>query len=197
MRFATWNKSPKHLSKQRSSHFVITEKVKIERLPPFMGLFHAPKLHQCHVPFDFNDASGKLKGKQIKAQTLHEMLKYATTQHGVVTKSIYPEVVNMFAVNLFRSIPLPVNPIGNMFDPKEDKPVLELAWPHLQIQYIDQPFVLNLLKLFDLEDPQERDFLKTMLHWIYGKFLNLRAFIHHLINNSKAFLYIILNWPTV
>jgi serine/threonine-protein phosphatase 2A regulatory subunit B' len=53
------------------------------------------KLHQCRVLFDFNDASAELKGKQIKAQTLHEMLEYITTQRGVITESIYPEVVNM------------------------------------------------------------------------------------------------------
>jgi serine/threonine-protein phosphatase 2A regulatory subunit B' len=43
--------------------------------------------------------------------------------------------------------------------------------------------VLNLLELFDSEDPRERDFLKTTLHRIYGKFLNLRAFIRRSINN--------------
>lgn len=53
------------------------------------------KLHQCRVLFDFNDASAELKGKQIKAQTLHEMLEYITTQRGVITENIYPEVVNM------------------------------------------------------------------------------------------------------
>ncbi|TFK29872.1 protein phosphatase 2A regulatory B subunit [Coprinopsis marcescibilis] len=196
--------------KQRSSRFIVTEKVEIERLPPFnetppserSSLF-IKKLAQCRVLFDFNDASSELKGKQIKAQTLHEMLEYITTQRGVITESIYPEVVNMFATNLFRSIPPPVNPTGDAFDPEEDEPVLELAWPHLQIvyefflrfvespdfntnlakRYIDQPFVLNLLELFDSEDPRERDFLKTTLHRIYGKFLNLRAFIRRSINN--------------
>ncbi|RXW24161.1 hypothetical protein EST38_g1745 [Candolleomyces aberdarensis] len=196
--------------KQRSSRFVVTEKVEIERLPPFSETppserpqLFMKKLAQCRVLFDFNDASAELKGKQVKAQTLHEMLEYITTQRGVITEHIYPEVVNMFATNLFRSIPPPVNPVGDAFDPEEDEPVLELAWPHLQIvyefflrfvespdfntnlakRYIDQPFVLNLLELFDSEDPRERDFLKTTLHRIYGKFLNLRAFIRRSINN--------------
>jgi serine/threonine-protein phosphatase 2A regulatory subunit B' len=43
--------------------------------------------------------------------------------------------------------------------------------------------LLQLLELFDSEDPRERDFLKTTLHRIYGKFLNLRAFIRRSINN--------------
>ena len=161
------------------------------------------KLRQCSVVFDFNDASQELKGKQVKAQTLHEMLDYITSNRGVITDNIYPEVVSMFASNLFRSIPPQVNPTGGAFDPEEDEPVLELAWPHLQIVYefflrfverpdfntnlakkfIDHHFVLQLLELFDSEDPRERDFLKTTLHRIYGKFLNLRAFIRRSINN--------------
>ncbi|TCD63366.1 Serine/threonine-protein phosphatase 2A 56 kDa regulatory subunit delta isoform [Steccherinum ochraceum] len=196
--------------KQRSSRFVVTEKVDIEKLPPFLEAapgerpqLFVRKLHQCAVLFDFNDANAELKGKQVKTQTLHELLEYITTQRGVITDNIYPEVVKMFATNLFRSIPPPVNPTGDAYDPEEDEPVLELAWPHLKIvyefflrfiespdfntnlakRYIDQTFVLNLLELFDSEDPRERDFLKTTLHRIYGKFLNLRAPIRRSINN--------------
>lgn len=42
---------------------------------------------------------------------------------------------------------------------------------------------IQLLELFDSEDPRERDYLKTVLHRIYGKFLGLRAFIRKQINN--------------
>ncbi|KAM0756299.1 protein phosphatase 2A regulatory B subunit [Meredithblackwellia eburnea MCA 4105] len=196
--------------KQRSSRFHVTERVELERLPGFLEVpvperhdLFLQKLHQCAVVFDFNDASTEIGGKQIKAQTLAEMLEWITTQRGVITESVYPEVVAMFASNLFRCIPPPVNPTGDAYDPEEDEPVLELAWPHLQIvyefflrfvespdfntniakRYIDQQFVLQLLELFDSEDPRERDFLKTTLHRIYGKFLNLRAFIRRSINN--------------
>lgn len=59
------------------------------------------KLHQCSVVFDFNDASTEIGGKQIKASTLTEMLEWITTQRGVITESVYPEVVAM--VSLFSS----------------------------------------------------------------------------------------------
>ena len=49
-------------------------------------------------------------------------------------------------------------------------------------KYIDQQFVVQLLELFDSLDPRERDYLKTVLHRIYGKFLGLRAFIRKHIN---------------
>ncbi|GAA5880741.1 hypothetical protein JCM3774_005696 [Rhodotorula dairenensis] len=196
--------------KQRSSRVHVDEKVELQRLPGFLEVpiverheLFVQKLHQCAHVFDFNDASADVGSKQIKSQTLAEMLDWITTQRGVITENIYPEVVHMFASNLFRSIPPPVNPTGDAFDPEEDEPVLELAWPHLQIvyefflrfvespdfntniakRYIDQHFVLQLLELFDSEDPRERDFLKTTLHRIYGKFLNLRAFIRRSINN--------------
>ncbi|CAH1767535.1 14080_t:CDS:10, partial [Entrophospora sp. SA101] len=196
--------------RQRSSRFHVTEKVELEKLPNFNEVspdkrqeLFLRKLNQCSVIFDFNDASADLKGKEIKRSTLAELLEYITTNRGVITEPIYPEVVSMFAVNLFRTIPPQVNPIGDAFDPEEDEPVLELAWPHLQIvyefflrfiespdfntniakKYIDPQFILQLLELFDSEDPRERDFLKTTLHRIYGKFLNLRAFIRRSINN--------------
>ncbi|KAK5827277.1 phosphatase 2A regulatory B subunit-domain-containing protein [Linnemannia elongata] len=196
--------------RQRSSRFHVTERVSLERLQALDEVAHSDrqelflrKIGQCAVVFDFNDASSELKGKEIKRQTLSEILEYITNNRGVITEPVYPEVINMFATNLFRTIPPQVNPTGDAFDPEEDEPVLELAWPHLQIvyefflrfiespdfgtniakKYIDHHFILQLLELFDSEDPRERDFLKTTLHRIYGKFLNLRAFIRRSINN--------------
>ncbi|KAF9309198.1 Serine/threonine-protein phosphatase 2A 56 kDa regulatory subunit delta isoform [Linnemannia elongata] len=196
--------------RQRSSRFHVTERVSLERLQALDEVAHSDrqelflrKIGQCAVVFDFNDASSELKGKEIKRQTLSEILEYISNNRGVITEPVYPEVINMFATNLFRTIPPQVNPTGDAFDPEEDEPVLELAWPHLQIvyefflrfiespdfgtniakKYIDHHFILQLLELFDSEDPRERDFLKTTLHRIYGKFLNLRAFIRRSINN--------------
>ena len=50
-------------------------------------------------------------------------------------------------------------------------------------KYIDQSFVVRLLELFDSEDPREREYLKTILHRIYGKFMVHRPFIRKAINN--------------
>ncbi|KAJ3118572.1 hypothetical protein HDU96_000524 [Phlyctochytrium bullatum] len=196
--------------RQRSSRFHVTERVELEKLVSFKDVgaserqeLFLKKISQCNVIFDFNDALSDLKGKEIKRQTLTELVEYITNNRGVITEPIYPEVIGMFSTNLFRTIPPQVNPTGDAFDPEEDEPVLEQAWPHLQIvyefflrfiespdfntniakKYIDQHFILQLLDLFDSEDPRERDFLKTTLHRIYGKFLNLRAFIRRSINN--------------
>ena len=57
-------------------------------------------------------------------------------------------------------------------------------------KYIDQHFVIRLLELFDSEDPRERDYLKTILHRIYGKFMVHRPFIRKAINNIFfSFIY--------
>jgi serine/threonine-protein phosphatase 2A regulatory subunit B' len=42
---------------------------------------------------------------------------------------------SQFATNLFRALPPSSNPNGAEFDPEEDEPTLEAAWPHLQLVY--------------------------------------------------------------
>ncbi|XP_050504519.1 serine/threonine-protein phosphatase 2A 56 kDa regulatory subunit gamma isoform isoform X9 [Diabrotica virgifera virgifera] len=196
---------------KRQSRFNIPKNQELDVLP---SLRDAPsderedlfiqKLRQCCVLFDFaSDPLSDLKWKEVKRTALQEMVEYVTTQKGVITDNVYGEAVNMFAVNLFRTLPPSSNPNGAEFDPEEDEPTLEAAWPHLQLvyelflrvleapdfqvniakRYIDQKFVLQLLDLFDSEDPRERDLLKTTLHRIYGKFLGLRAFIRKQISN--------------
>ncbi|KAH7079590.1 phosphatase 2A regulatory B subunit-domain-containing protein [Paraphoma chrysanthemicola] len=198
--------------RQHSSRFDISDQRQreLEKLPGFHEVppnkreeLFMQKIDQCNIIFDFNDASGDMKSKEIKRLALHELLDYVANNRQVITEKMYPRVVEMFAKNLFRPIPPPMNPQGEAFDPEEDEPVLEVAWPHIQVVYefflrfiesqdfntniakafIDHSFVLNLLELFDSEDPRERDFLKTTLHRIYGKFLNLRSYIRRSINN--------------
>ncbi|GAO16962.1 hypothetical protein UVI_02044470 [Ustilaginoidea virens] len=196
--------------RQHSSRFDISAHRELEKLPGFHEVppnkrqeLFMQKIDQCNVIFDFNDASGDMKAKEIKRLALHELLDYVANNRQVITELMYPRVVEMFAKNLFRPTPPPINPQGEAFDPEEDEPVLEVAWPHIQVvyefflrfiesqdfntniakAYIDHSFVLQLLDLFDSEDPRERDFLKTTLHRIYGKFLNLRSFIRRSINN--------------
>ncbi|XP_062503236.1 serine/threonine-protein phosphatase 2A 56 kDa regulatory subunit gamma isoform-like isoform X2 [Corticium candelabrum] len=201
-----------------SSRFRVSEKRELQKLPALKdaapsereGLF-VQKLQQCFVIFDFlSDPLSDLKWKEIKRAALNELVDYVTHQRGVITEPVYPEAVAMFAKNTFRTLPPPSNPLGAEFDPEEDEPTLEAAWPHLQLVYefflrflespdfqpntakkhIDAKFVLHLLELFDTEDPRERDFLKTTLHRIYGKFLGLRAYIRKQINNIfYSFIY--------
>ena len=158
-----------------------------ERIPLFIA-----KVDQCNTMFDFNDPSFDIQGKEIKRSTLDELIEFLVTNRFTYTNEMYAHVVNMFKINLFRPIPPPVNPVGDIYDPDEDEPVNELFLRFVESpdfnhqiakQYIDQDFILKLLELFDSEDIRERDCLKTTLHRIYGKFLSLRSFIRRSMNN--------------
>lgn len=48
--------------------------------------------------------------------------------------SFYLLPFSQFAVNMFRTLPPSSNPTGAEFDPEEDEPTLEAAWPHLQVR---------------------------------------------------------------
>lgn len=205
--FAKRSLKKKQKKSQGSSRYRSSSDVELQLLPQLKDVpasdqedLFIRKLHQCSVVFDFMDPVADLKGKEIKRATLNELVDYITAGRGVLTEAVYPEIIRMVACNLFRTLPPSENPD---FDPEEDDPTLEASWPHLQMVYefflrflespdfqlgigkkvIDQKFVLQLLELFDSEDPRERDFLKTVLHRIYGKFLGLRAFIRKQINN--------------
>ena len=166
------------------------------------------KLIACSVVYDFNNQQSHVKEKEMKRTTLLEIIEYVNTSRNCFTESVLENVVSMVTCNIFRALPPPhASTIRNnqiaIFEPEEEEPSLEPSWPHLQIvyelflrfivsndvdprvarKYIDVPFVLKLLELFDSEDPRERDYLKTILHRIYGKLMALRSFIRKSIQN--------------
>uniref|UniRef100_A0A8C5GYD4 Serine/threonine protein phosphatase 2A regulatory subunit n=1 Tax=Gouania willdenowi TaxID=441366 RepID=A0A8C5GYD4_GOUWI len=157
-----------------SSRFSLTKNRELHKLPSLKDVppadreeLFVQKLRQCCVLFDFiSDPLSDLKYKEVKRAGLNEMLDYITHSKEVVTESIYPEAVIMLVYEFFLRF--------------LESPDFQ---PNIAKKYIDQKFVLLLLELFDSEDPRERDFLKTILHRIYGKFLGLRAIIRRHINN--------------
>jgi len=187
-------------------------KVYAEVLPSFRDvpnpekqLLFVRKLHLCAFTFDFMDPSEYVREKEIKRQTLLELVEYVNTGQGKFTEAVSEDIIFMLSHNLFRALPPSRSHSADSenFDPEEEEPLLEMAWPHLQIvyefllryvvsndtdakvarKYIDQNFVVKLLELFDSEDPRERDYLKTILHRIYGKFMVHRPFIRKAVNN--------------
>ncbi|XP_072999738.1 serine/threonine protein phosphatase 2A 57 kDa regulatory subunit B' theta isoform-like [Typha latifolia] len=163
------------------------------------------KLNLCCIVFDFTDATKNLKEKDIKRQTLLDLVDYVTSANGKFPEVVMQETAKMVSINLFRTPTSPPqeNKALATFDLEEEEPVMDPAWSHLQIvyelflrfvsspeidaklakRYIDHSFVVRLLDLFDSEDPRERDYLKTILHRIYGKFMVHRPFIRKAINN--------------
>ncbi|KDD73609.1 regulatory B subunit of protein phosphatase 2A, partial [Helicosporidium sp. ATCC 50920] len=164
------------------------------------------KLHLCAFGFDFSDPSSCVREKDMKRDTLLELVEYVNSGSGKFRDQVAPDVLFMLRSNLFRSLPPPRERAGGDSGDgggEEEEPLLEPAWPHLQIvhefllryvvsadtdarlakKYVDQAFVVRLLELFDSEDPRERDYLKTIVHRVYGKFMMHRPFIRKAINH--------------
>lgn len=59
-------------------------------------------------------------------------------------------------MNLFRTLPPSTNPTGAEFDPEEDEPTLEAAWPHLQLVY---EFFLRFLESPDFQPNTAKRFI--------------------------------------
>jgi len=167
------------------------------------------KLKLCQIMFEWTDNKDE-RPKEVKRQQLVELVEYIGKNKNIYTDSVLKEIVRMVDVNLFRTLPPKVH--KNDVVENEEDPVLELSWPHLQIVYefflrfivssdveikvlkkhITKPFILKLLDLFDSEDARERDYLKTILHRIYAKFMSVRSFIRKSINN----VFFIFIWET-
>ncbi|GAB4821625.1 hypothetical protein N2152v2_008671 [Parachlorella kessleri] len=170
--------------------------------PAEKQLLFVRKLHLCAFTFDFTNPTAHVREKEMKRQALLELVDYVNSGTGKFTEQVSEDIVFMLSNNLFRALP-PTQMHGQeSYDMDEEEPNLDPAWPHLQIvyefllryvvssdtdakvakKYIDQNFVVHILELFDSEDPRERDYLKTILHRIYGKFMVHRPFIRKAIN---------------
>mmetsp|Transcript_11044 Transcript_11044/g.20423 ORF Transcript_11044/g.20423 Transcript_11044/m.20423 type:complete len:458 (+) Transcript_11044:84-1457(+) len=119
----------------------------------------------------------------------------ARSKQDYLTEPVLIDLIDMVKCNLF--VPLP--PQCDDYDPEEDEPWLDVSWPHKQVVYelllrlvvssdfpakvgkkqgmVDQDFCVGLINLFESDDPRERDYLKTILHRIYGKFMTHRGYI--------------------
>lgn len=163
------------------------------------------KMEQCCRLYDFSvNPLSDLEIKDAKVSILIELEDIVLDEPNLIVpfESLYGELFKMFSANIFRPLPPSSNRNVPEYDPEEDEPPLEPSWPHLQLvynllirfldspqfdvnrakQFINNNFVLKLLQLFESEDPRERDYLKTIVHRIYGRFLGLRSYIRRHIN---------------
>lgn len=163
------------------------------------------KAQVCCVFFDFSDTMKSAREKEIKRQTLSELVDLVQSGSCKMNEIMQEELVKMISLNIFRSLPPASheNTGSEGGDPEEDEMYMVPTWPHSQLvyelllryivssdtdtkvakRYLDHSFVLKLLDLFDSEDLREREYLKTILHRIYGKFMVHRPFIRNAINN--------------
>ncbi|KAF7145253.1 hypothetical protein RHSIM_Rhsim04G0142000 [Rhododendron simsii] len=186
--------------------------VTVETLPMFRDVpasecqtLFLRKVQLSCFQFDMSDALKMMREKEIKRQSLVELVDFVQSGSGKITETNQEGIIKMISINIFRCLaPASRENTGSQnMDPEEEEPYMDPAWPHLQLVYelllryvvssdtdtkvakrcIDHLFVLQLLDLFDSEDSREREYLKTILHRIYGKFMVLRPFIRKAINN--------------
>lgn len=166
------------------------------------------KLAVCERKYDFSNPRAQFAEKELKRRYLVDIVDYVSNTKGVFTEAVYGPFFQMISCNLFRALPIGS---GNdeYDDPEDDEPYLEPGWPHMQVVYellrkfvvssdtdprrvrahIDRRFILSLVELFNSEDPREREYLKTILHRIYGKIMPLRPFVRKAIMNV-FYLYV-------
>ncbi|WOK91798.1 serine/threonine protein phosphatase [Canna indica] len=165
------------------------------------------KLQLCAVAFDFSDTLSLrcARDREAKRRAFQDLVDFVQSGSGRLSETVQEELVRTVGANIFRCLPPAAheNTGSDAADPDEENVFLDPTWPHLQLAYelllryiisndtdtkvakrfIDHSFVLRLLDLFDSEDPREREYLKTILHRIYGKFMIHRPFIRKAINN--------------
>ncbi|XP_059638068.1 serine/threonine protein phosphatase 2A 57 kDa regulatory subunit B' kappa isoform-like [Cornus florida] len=161
------------------------------------------KLNLCCMVYDFSDPDNNSVEKDLKRQTLLELVDFVASGSAKFNESAIAAMCKMCAVNLFRGFPSKSRSHGTHGETEIEEPMFDPAWSHLQVvydlllrfvsyssldaklakKYVDHLFILRLLDLFDSEDPRERDCLKTILHRVYGKFMVHRPFIRKAVSN--------------
>ncbi|CDI76386.1 serine/threonine protein phosphatase 2A B56 delta subunit, putative [Eimeria acervulina] len=171
------------------------------------------KLAACCIVYDF-ESPDFTRDKDLKKRALVEIVEYVNSTRHCFSEQVLQDVMDMVSANIFRPLPPSQHRGAALLEAEEEEPQLDSAWPHIQIVYefflrfivsndvsaklakkfIDHQFVLKFLELFSSEDPRERDYLKTILHRIYGKIMALRFFVrksiqqvfHRFLNEQES-----------
>ncbi|KAJ0009864.1 hypothetical protein Pint_34239 [Pistacia integerrima] len=157
----------------------------------------------CSTVFTFTDPAESPSQQELKRLKLSQLLASTKSPKKTLDDRILSRLISMLSTNLFRPLPPPSNTsiISELADDEELFYSPGPLWPHLQIvydillrlvldmdpktlrEYINYQFLINLLSLFQTEDPRERDSLKNVYHRIYAKFTFYRSFMRKSMND--------------
>ncbi|KAK6916226.1 Protein phosphatase 2A, regulatory B subunit, B56 [Dillenia turbinata] len=157
----------------------------------------------CTFVFTFIDPNESPSQQDLKRLKLMQLLSIVKTWKKPLGDQILKPLMEMIAANLFRPLPPPSFFIIISDLPDDEDPTSSPSpqWSHLQLVYdillcvvlnmdqkilkgyLDQPFLSNLLSLFQSEDPRERESLKNVYHKIYSRFTFHRAFMRKSMND--------------
>ncbi|KAJ4904532.1 Serine/threonine protein phosphatase 2A 57 kDa regulatory subunit B' theta isoform [Raphanus sativus] len=90
------------------------------------------------------DPTKDVKKKEIKRQTLLEVVDYVATANTKFSENVIQEAVRMVSANVLRTLnPQPrENKVVDGLDLEEEEPSMDPSWPHLQLFY---EFLLRLI----------------------------------------------------
>lgn len=161
------------------------------------------------VTYDYSDESKDQKAKAERLTAINDLISMLSDQR-MVTQQFVPNiesVMDMIKKNIFRPLPntnrgnagLGVSETGVEEEEQEPDP----SWTHirgiyeifLQLviseacdvktlkQFITSNFISEFLQLFDSDLPEERDFLKNILHKLYAKLVPRRKMMRKAITD--------------
>lgn len=165
------------------------------------------KLRLCSVDVDcgtnMKPSPRHNVAKKRKREILIELVGYISSSSGWFVEEVVLEVIKMVSDNIFRDPPnIPSN---HVFDHDDEEQYHDPNWPYLQLVYeffhrfilsfaepearvlknhLTFKFLHKMILTFNVEDTRERDYLKTILHRIYGKFMTLRGYIRKTIGGT-------------
>jgi len=170
------------------------------------------KLALCRVVFDFIPPVTEEEANAIekKRLILNDLVEYISTQDWFSEEALV-HLLHMIKANLFRGLPSNqcLEKGESLMGEMDEDAFQDPAWPHLHLvyevllrfllspnankkimkKYLRGSFLNTLIEMFESEDMRERDYLKTILHRVYGRFMPLRAPIRRSICNV-CFRYI-------
>jgi len=76
------------------------------------------KLSLCCYTFDFTDPMKNVKEKEVKRQTLLELVDYVNSGTGKFNEAVFEDITRMLVANLFRTLP----PSGHEFRLRDLRP---------------------------------------------------------------------------
>lgn len=157
----------------------------------------------CSFIYTFNNPQESPSQQDLKRLKLIQLLSIIKCSKTGFNREVLSSIFSMLSANLFRPLP-PSNSSLICILPDDDDELVatpSAAWSHLQIvfdilhrllmktdpkelrEYIDHSFLVNLLSLFQSEDPRERESLKNVYHQIYSKFTFYRSFMRKAMND--------------
>lgn len=157
------------------------------------------------VKIDYTDYSNTTRLKiNNRTEILLELLAYIGSTAEPIIPELYKAVFLMTEKVCLRILPAITYEKSPAFETEEDdEQFQDPAWDHLELaytffmkflnltdlktneakNYINTEFLHSVIELFDSKDQRERDFIKTIVHRIYGKFIPLRPQIRRMIHH--------------